>query len=57
MFFFFLFFLLSTSFKYLVGSTLALFHFIIDKKELDVEMSHLVAASVEVKGDVAEEGT
>ena len=27
-----------------------------DKKELDVEMSHLVA-SVEVKGDVAEEGT
>ena len=32
------------------------FHFIIDKKELDIEMAHLVAASVEVKGDVAEEG-
>ena len=32
------------------------FHFIIDKKQLDIEMAHLVAASVEVKGDVAEEG-
>jgi len=31
------------------------FHFIIDKKQLDIEVAHLVAASVEVK-DVTEEG-
>ena len=33
---------------------LQLFSLIIDKKELDIEMAHLVAASVEVKGE--EEG-